>query len=174
MYTGKAAHKVRICGFLMLISLNVQTAESHRYTQSIFYDFQYKEGPTQEKWENVKNEVSYRYRSQEHFGAMLIHDGFTAIPLGYGNFDIVKDGIFQIDRTCPGCREKFRLESCAFNNCYYRIKGKKNNGTWVIRPWAKVNDSLEVFHDTKNLCEYVILKFECRRLTESKPDDDDL
>lgn len=87
----------------------------------------------------------------------------------------LRGGICKIDRACPTCGEKYTsVEGCAFSNCYYQIKGKKSSGVWVIRPWQRVDDFLHVFDDSQNLNDYKILKFDCRRLSEPKPDDDDL
>lgn len=168
---------------LLIAALSAQTMQSNKKVVGAmvapgdFYDFQRAEEDSHiEQWDpKVKNECYYMHKSAEHFGLMILGHGDVAVPLGYGKFQIVKDGKFLIKGSCPGiCGKPYRLEGCAFNNCHYQIRGKKINDFKIISPWIKVGDFLHVYNNPEKLAKYHTLILECRHLSDTPPEDDDL
>lgn len=167
---------IKLLSLLLIATSDIQAAntqdESHLCGR-FFYDFELKKFPEVEDWNNSVNENSYRYKKDSHLGAMLISHGFFAVPLGYGRILVINNGKCVVDRVCPSCGERYtKMESCAFNNCYFKIKGRKSNDTIIIKPWKKVEDFLLVFKDSSDLAEYTTLVIECRRLSDPPNDDE--
>lgn len=64
MFIRKMALQIRALGFLMIATLNVQAADSDESSygcSKYFYDFQFRDGPIVQHWENCPNEASYKY-----------------------------------------------------------------------------------------------------------------
>lgn len=170
----------RLCFFVVLLiaGTSAQAMENchneHNVCSAIFYDFERTDEPLIEYWEQKENifENWYRCRRPEHFGAMLTSHGFYALPLGYGKFEVIKDGKMLHEYRCEGCNTLYVLEGCAFSNCFYQIKGQKSNGFTVKSPWKKVEDFLHVFSDKKKFDQYHRMIIECKHLWDTPPDED--
>jgi hypothetical protein len=141
------------------------------FAMASFYDFEQLDRDREiENWRTGNNEDAYHYRSPNHFGAMLIdNNGDLAFPLGFGKIDVIKNGTLTRRYFCPGCSSEHFPASCAFSNCYYKIRGKKKGGAIVILPWEKIEDRIVLFKNSKRLAEWEALIIECRRLSDPPP-----
>jgi hypothetical protein len=149
--------------------------ETQRHIVDVFYDFERDhEDSHEQNWQNNVPSFHFTRRKSGNFGLMLIDHGTFAIPVGYGNIYLISNGKLANDYFCPSCREKYtKLEGCAFSNCYYKIKGRKFNGTIVTVPWRRIDDKLRVYDNKEKLALWKDLKLECRRLSDPPFEDDD-
>lgn len=166
---------MQVLCFLFIASSNTHAChkdDSEGTCSAVFYDFEKDEGlPEIVEWEkDCPFRHHYRNKRPEHFGAVLISHGWVASPVGYGEITIIKDEKFDIEKYCPSCSTKYEtFEGCAFNNCYYMIRGEKVNGDYYATAWRKVEDYLNVFHNVKKMANFRHLVFEVRYLNDPPP-----
>lgn len=160
---------------LMIASLGMQAAVTRQPQPGIFYDFEEAEdeGSHIENWRDGIHNF-YHVKKTANLGAVLISEGIWALPLGYGKHVIIKNGKMAIEKNCPNCKSRYSsLEGVAFSNCFYKVKGKKDNGYIVASPWIRVDDFMHVYKNPKKAAKYMDLVFECLQLSDAPPKDDD-
>jgi ubiquitin-large subunit ribosomal protein L40e len=76
--------------------------------------------------------------------------------LGHGKFTIIKNNRYEVDAKCPICKKSIVPKTCAFNNCYYRVKGRKSDGgaTLVKSSWRRVGDECLICEERGNTAQY--------------------
>lgn len=141
-----------------------------------FYDF---ENLSRDReyvaWDHKPDTVEtyYRKKTTEHLGAMLIKS-VIGKPLGYGQFEVMKDGKLLITFCCPNprCNAITEMHTCAFNNCYFRIKGQKKDGKKIQTRWEKIDDKLVIFRNGCGMVNWNSLTLETRKLSDPPHDEE--
>lgn len=173
MKMRKIVLKLQLFSFFLIASLSALSCHdqnSDSGCSSTFYDFEIDEGfPEIVQWDYNTRKTDYNYKTVERSGVTLINEGTFATPLGYGQIFVIKDKQLIIEKYCPSCGARFKLESCAFSDCYYRIIGEKDSGMEVSSPWVKVEDYLHVFRSIRRIAKYNHLGFDVRRLDDPPP-----
>jgi len=83
----------------------------------------------------------------------------------FGRVDLMESGL---NKPCPMCYQPVRVGTCAFNNCYWRYSGVKENGDILdIKPgdWNKAGDDYHRFNEKKDVeavCNWLSLVIECK------------
>jgi len=93
--------------------------------------------------------------------------------LGYGSFEVLKAGTFQIDCRCVDlqCNDHVLPVTAAFNNCKFRIKQRKSNGTNVTTLWRTIGNECLIFNEENNQVPVTRLVIECKQVSEPTEDD---
>ena len=85
----------------------------------------------------------------------------------------MKAGTFQMACQCvdPQCNASVLPATAAFNNCKFRIKQRKSNGTEVTTLWRTVGDECLVFNEEDNQAPVTHLRIECKQVSEPTEDE---
>lgn len=96
--------------------------------------------------------------------------------LGIGTFYVIKNEKLNITPNCPMCHKSVIPTTSSYNNCHYRVIGKKTlTGGTTDTNWKTIGNCCITYNNDDNrVARYSVLKIETKDLSEEKPEEEEI